>query len=71
MTKKCLSGKQAVQCSSKASLQYDGYEDHYNDVEPPMSVYEYNGVEVDYKFHKDAVFVQIKLGLEEVNVEEV
>jgi hypothetical protein len=52
-------------------LQYDGYEDHYNDVEPPMSVYEYNGVEVDYKFHKDAAFVQIKLGLEEVNVEEV
>ncbi len=36
-----------------------------------MSVYEDNGVEVDYEFHNDTAFVQIELGLKETDVEEV
>jgi hypothetical protein len=58
-------------CSSKASLQHKGHEDHNNDVEPSMSVYENNDVEVDYEFQDNAEFVQIELGLEETDVEEV
>ncbi len=55
-------------CSSKASLQHKGHEDHNNDVEPLMNVYEDNDVEVDYEFHNDAAFVQIELGLKETDV---
>jgi hypothetical protein len=63
--------KWKASCSSKASLQHKGHEDHNKDVEPSMRVYEDNDVEVDYEFHNDAAFVQIELGLEETDVEEV
>jgi hypothetical protein len=58
-------------CSSKASLQHKGHEDRNDDMEPLMSVYEDDDVEVDYEFHNNAAFVQIELGLEELDVEEV
>jgi hypothetical protein len=58
-------------CSSKASLQHKQHEDHDNDVEPLMSVYEDDDAEVDYEFHNNAAFVQIELGLEEMDDEEV
>jgi hypothetical protein len=58
-------------CSSKASLHCKGHEDHNNDVEPPMSIYEDSDVEVEYEFHNNVAFVQNELGLEEEDVEEV
>jgi hypothetical protein len=58
-------------CSSKASLHCKRHEDHNNDVEPLMSVYEDNDIEVDYEFHNNVSFVQIELGLKEEDVEEV
>ncbi len=58
-------------CSSKASLHREGHEDHNSDVEPPMSVYEDNNVEVEYEFHNNVAFVQNELELEEKDVEEV
>jgi hypothetical protein len=57
--------------SSKASLHRKGHEDHDNDVEPPMSVYEDDDVEVEYEFHNNIAFMQIELGLEGEDVEEV
>ena len=36
-----------------------------------MSIIDDKEVEVDYEFHNNAAFVQIELGLEEVDVEEV
>ncbi len=36
-------------CSSEASLHHKGHEDHNNDAEPPMSVYEDNDIEVEYE----------------------
>jgi hypothetical protein len=57
-------------CSSKASLQHKRHEDHDNDAEPLMSVYEDDDIEVDYEFHNNAAFVQIELGLKEMDVEE-
>jgi hypothetical protein len=62
--------KWKASCSSKASLQHKGHEDHNNDTEPSMSVSEDNDVEMDYEFHDDAAFVQIELGLKETDVEE-
>jgi hypothetical protein len=58
-------------CSSKASLHHKGHEDHDNDVEPPVSVYEDNDIKVHYNFHKNVAFVQIELGLKEEGVEKV
>jgi hypothetical protein len=58
-------------CSNKASLHCKGHENHNNDVGPPMSVYEDDGIEVDYEFHSNVAFVQIELELEEEDVEEV
>ncbi len=46
-------------------------EDHNDDVEFSMNVNEDNEIEMDYKFHNDAAFVQIELGLEEEDVEEL
>ncbi len=63
--------KWKASCSSEASLQHKKHEDHNDDMEPSMSVYEDDDVEVDYEFHNNAAFVQIKLGLEETDVEEV
>ena len=63
--------KWKASCSSKASLQHEGHEDHDNDAEPLIGVYENNDVEMGYKFHNDAAFVQIELTLEEEDVEEV
>jgi hypothetical protein len=57
-------------CASKASSLREN-EDHNNDVEPSMSISDDKEVKVDYEFHNDAAFVQIKLGLEEADVEEV
>jgi hypothetical protein len=57
--------------SSKASLHRKGHEDYSNDVEPTMSIYEDDDIEVEYEFHNDVAFVQIELGLEEEYVEEV
>ncbi len=36
-----------------------------------MSIYEDDDVEVDYEFHNDIAFMQIELGLEEEDVDEV
>jgi hypothetical protein len=36
-----------------------------------MCIHEDDDVEVDYEFHNDVAFVQIELGLEEEDVEEV
>jgi hypothetical protein len=58
-------------CSSKASLHRKGHEDHNDDMEPPMSVYEDDDVEVDYEFYNNVAFMQIELGLEEDDVEEL
>ena len=44
-------------CSSAASLYHERHEDHNNDLEPPMSIYEDNDVEVDYEFHNNVAFV--------------
>jgi hypothetical protein len=44
-------------CSSAASLDHERHEDHNNDLEPPMSIYEDNDVEVDYEFHDNVAFV--------------
>ena len=57
-------------CTSKASLLKE-HDDHNNNVEPPMSASDDDQVKVDYEFHNDAAFVQIELGLEEADVEEV
>jgi hypothetical protein len=57
-------------CASKANSLTEN-EDHDNDVEPSMNTSDDKEVEVDYEFHNDAAFVQIKLGLEEADVEEV
>jgi hypothetical protein len=58
-------------CSSKASLPHKGHENHNNDMEPLMNVYKDDDVEVEYEFHNNVAFVQIELGLEEEDVEEV
>jgi hypothetical protein len=60
-----------IGCSSKASLHRKGHEDHDNDVEPLKSIYEADGVKVDFEFHNDIASVQIELGLVEEDVEEV
>jgi hypothetical protein len=57
-------------CTSEASLLKE-HEDHDDDVKPPMSTSDDDEVKVDYEFHNNAVFVQIELGLEEADVEEV
>jgi hypothetical protein len=54
-------------CASEARLSNERYEDHDDDVEPPMSA---NDVKVDYEFHNDAAFVQVELSLEDEDVEE-
>ena len=54
-------------CASEAQLSNKRYEDHDNDVEPPMSG---NDVEVDYEFHNNTAFVQVELCLENEDVEE-
>jgi hypothetical protein len=57
--------------SSKASLHNKEHEDHNDDVGSPMDIDEDDKIEVDYKFHNDAAFVQTKLGLKEEDVEEL
>ncbi len=57
-------------CASEANSLKEN-EDHDNDVEHSMNISDDKEVEVDYEFHKDAAFVQIELGLEEADVEEV
>jgi hypothetical protein len=63
--------KWKTSCSIKASLHNKEHEDHNDDVGYPMNVNEDDEIEVDYKFHNNAAFVQIKLGLKEEDVEEL
>ena len=63
--------KWKASCLSKASLHRKGHKDHNNDVEPPMSIYGVDDVEVDYEFHNNGAFAHIALGLQEEDVEEV
>jgi hypothetical protein len=55
-------------CASEARLKNERHEDHNDDVEPPMSVYD---VEVSYEFHNDAAFVQVELSLKDKDVEKM
>ena len=57
-------------CASEANSLKEN-EDHDNDVEPSMNITDDKVVKVDYEFHNNAAFVQIELGLEEADVEEV
>jgi hypothetical protein len=58
-------------CSSEASLHIKEREDHDDDVGSSMNDDEDDEIKEDYKFHNDAAFVQIELGLEEEDVEEL
>ena len=58
-------------CAREAQLSNKRHEDHDDDVEPPMNFNENNEVELDYDFHNDAAFVQVELGLEDKDVEEM
>ncbi len=52
-----------ARCSSEASLHCKGHEDHDDEVEPLVSIYEIDDVEVDHEFHNNVAFMQIELEL--------